>query len=340
MRREVISGIGIVLLTAGCVVAGAATQTKKNVVMTVNGTPITQSEIDMTAGGLAQQMAQRGQKAGRDQLLKMATREVVDETLMVQAATKQGLKPDTAAVDQRMQRLIKRAGSRKKLDGMLAANGLTYDQYRQAMLDANLVQQFIRTKIAPTAKVTEADAKAFYDKNPQFFKHPAQVRARHILFTVKPNATPAEKKAAKAKAVAARQRALKGEDFAKLAKELSQGPSAKNGGDLGYFTKNQMVKPFADAAFALKPGQISDVVETRFGYHVIKVEDRRPAGTRSFAEVKGNILGFLQQQKIQQAVRTYVDGLRGKATIVDLRAKPVSPPSVTTASPKPSHPKK
>ncbi len=331
MRREVISGIGIVLLAAGCAVAGTATPTKKNVVMTVNGTPITQTEIDMAAGGLAQQMGQRGQKVGKDQLLKMATREVVDETLLVQEATKQGFKPETAAVDQRMQQLVKRAGSRQKLDSMLAASGLTYDQYRKAMLDSSVVQQFIRTKIAPTAKVTEADAKAFYDKNPQFFKHPAQVRARHILFTVKPNATPAEKKAAKAKAIAARQRALKGEDFAKLAKELSQGPSAKNGGDLGYFSKNQMVKPFADAAFALKPGQISDVVETRFGYHVIKVEDRRPAGKRSFDEVKGNIEGFLQQQKVQKAVRTYVDGLRAKAKIVNLQPKPATAPAVTKA---------
>ncbi|NOZ79958.1 MAG: peptidylprolyl isomerase [Acidobacteria bacterium] len=329
MRREVISGIGIVLLTAASAVAGTATPTKSDVVLKVNGTPVTRTEIDMAAQGLAQQMGQRGKRVGKDQLIKMATREVVDEKLLVQAATKQGLKPDTAAVDQRMQQLVKRAGSRQKLDSMLAASGMTFDRYRQAMLDSNVVQQFVRTKIAPKAKVTEADAKAFYDKNPQFFKHPAQVHARHILFTVKPNATPAEKKAAKAKAIAARQRALKGEDFAKLAKELSQGPSAKNGGDLGYFSKSQMVKPFADAAFALKPGEISDVVETRFGYHVIKVEDRRPAGKRPFSEVKGNIEGFLSQQKVQQAVRNYVDGLRAKAKIVNLEAKPAAKPAVT-----------
>ena len=90
---------------------------------------------------------------------------------------------------------------------------------------------------------------------------------------------------------------------------------AKNGGDLGFFGKEQMVKPFADAAFALAPGQISQVVKTRFGYHVIKVEEKRPASKQSFDEVKDRLTGFLGQQKLGEAVRTMLKKLRDQAKI-------------------------
>lgn len=141
---------------------------------------------------------------------------------------------------------------------------------------------------AGKVKITDADIEAWLkdhaadvDAEYEREKHrytglEKQVRARHILFKVEPTADESEKATIKARAELARTRALKGEDFAELAMELSEDPgSAKKGGDLGYNTRGKMVTPFDDAQFALKPGEISEVVETRYGYHVIKVEDVR-----------------------------------------------------------------
>ncbi len=106
-----------------------------------------------------------------------------------------------------------------------------------------------------------------------------------------------------------------GQDFAALAREHSQGPSAENGGDLGYFGRGQMVKPFEDAAFALKPGEVSDIVETRFGYHLIKVFDKQPEGIMAYAEVKERLTEHLKAQRIDQEARNYIDTLKKDAKI-------------------------
>ncbi len=143
---------------------------------------------------------------------------------------------------------------------------------------------FYKAQVAPTAaeldayvKAHEQEVNAEYEQEKHRYTGlEKQVRARHILFKTAADADAAAKAAAKAKAEAARARVLAGEDFAKLARELSEDQgSAREGGDLGYNTKGKMVAPFDDAQFALKPGDISNVVESRFGYHVIKVEGVR-----------------------------------------------------------------
>jgi peptidyl-prolyl cis-trans isomerase C len=110
-------------------------------------------------------------------------------------------------------------------------------------------------------------------------------------------------------------KAKAGEDFAKLAESNSDCPSAKQGGDLDYFGKGQMVKPFEDAAFALKPGEMSGVVETQFGYHIIKVTDRKDAAKTPFEEVKGRITDFLKNNKVKEALEAKVAELKKVAKV-------------------------
>jgi peptidyl-prolyl cis-trans isomerase C len=145
------------------------------------------------------------------------------------------------------------------------------------------------------------------------------VRASHILISTKPtdpNADPNQVKVqAKSKAEDLLKKAKEGADFAALAKENSSCPSAAQGGDLGSFPRGQMVKPFEDAAFALKVGQISDLVETEFGYHIIKVTEHQDPNQIAFDKAKTNILNELTQQKKQEAARKYVDSLRQSAKI-------------------------
>jgi peptidyl-prolyl cis-trans isomerase D len=137
--------------------------------------------------------------------------------------------------------------------------------------------------------VAEKEISDFYELNPERFKEPEQVRARHILIRVSPDAAESEDAKAKEEALAILKEARDGKDFADLAKKHSQGPTASKGGDLGYFTRGQMLKPFEELAFSLKKGEIGGPVRTRFGWHIIKVEDRKEAVLRTLPEVRDQI---------------------------------------------------
>ena len=141
---------------------------------------------------------------------------------------------------------------------------------------------------------------AYYETHPEEFETPEQVEASHILIPVDDTADEQAVETAREKALAVFQRAVEGEDFAKLAKETSQGPSAEDGGYLGKFDRNSMIQPFSDVAFTLKPGQVSEPVRTRFGWHVIKVANRFDAQVKTLDQVAEEIETRLKQEEMQQ----------------------------------------
>jgi len=177
------------------------------------------------------------------------------------------------------------------------------------------IQQLIDQQFIQKTKVPEKDIKNFYDSHPESFKEPEQIRARHILINVDSNADESTKTEARKKIKEVQKRLKKGEEFAALAKEFSEGPSGKNGGDLGFFKRSQMVKPFEDVAFALAPGKVSDLVETGFGYHLIKVVDKKPTSTVDYAKVRDRLQQYLQQQKVREKVDTHIKELKVKAKV-------------------------
>ena len=163
--------------------------------------------------------------------------------------------------------------------------------------------------------VTPQEVKAFYDGNPDIFKTPEMVRASHILVKVEEGASGEDKAKALEKIKTIQKRLQSGEDFAKVAQEVSDCPSKDDGGDLNFFHKGQMVPPFEKAAFALKPGETSDIVETEFGYHIIKLTDKKEAGTMSFDDVKSRIQQQLINEKMTQEYHKYVEALKSRAKI-------------------------
>ena len=285
------------------------------VVMKVNGDPIYASDIQFTAHALEMQAQRGGHQMSQDQITQFATEQVVGQKLLVQEARREKVQVDEKQLEQKLQQIEKRVGGHDQFVALLQQSGTTLKRYQQTAHDQELISEFKQSRIMPKVSVTDAEVKKFYDDNPNYFEKPEEVRAQHILIKVPPNATEAQKKEAKAKAEAARQRALKGEDFSALAKELSEGPSAPRGGELGFFDRNTMVKPFADAAFALKVGEISPVVETQFGYHVIKVEEHRPAHKQSLDEVQLPIRNYLTQEKVNEQLTELVNKLKSSAKI-------------------------
>ena len=172
-----------------------------------------------------------------------------------------------------------------------------------------LAQAYLQKKIlSQVGTVDEKTIEKYYQEHKDRYQEPEAVRARHILIEVPQGATKEQEAQALKKAEEIRQRALKGEDFAKLAEKYSADPgSRKKGGDLGFFTRGQMVKEFEDVAFSLKPGEISKPVRTAFGYHIIKVEAHRPAKQKTLAEVKDQIKEEIIQERqealLQQALK-------------------------------------
>ena len=214
------------------------------------------------------------------------------------------------AADKRIQKefLDQRATSRLLYNEGISL-GLTKDPTVKQQIEeatrkivlAALLRKEVDNQIKPPS---EEELKKYYQTHADEFRQQKQVHARHIL--VKDKAT-ADKLEARLK---------KGEDFATLAKENSSCPSAAQGGDLGFFSHDRMVKEFADAAFKLKPGEISAPVKTKFGYHIIKVDEVKEASARPFAEVKANIRNKLMQEKKEQVFKEYVDGLKKKRKFV------------------------
>ena len=141
------------------------------------------------------------------------------------------------------------------------------------------IQKLLDKDLASKIVVTPEEVKAFYDGNPDVFKTPEMVRASHILVKVDKAASDEEKAKALEKIKAIQKRIKSGEDFAKVAKEVSDSPSKDDGGDLDFFQKGQMVPPFEKAAFSMKPGETSDIVETEVGYHIIRLTDKKEART-------------------------------------------------------------
>jgi len=184
------------------------------------------------------------------------------------------------------------------------------DMKEQLELQKNgfLANEYLKREVMQKVTVSENEAKTYYDAHKDEFKAPEMVRARHILFLVETSATDAAKKNVYEKAAETLKKIEGGEDFAKLASELSGDPGSKSkGGDIGFVARGKTVKPFEDALFSLKTGEISGVIETQFGYHIIKADEKKDAAIEPFEAVKEKIRQKITQERVKSAVTTFVD---------------------------------
>jgi peptidyl-prolyl cis-trans isomerase C len=163
--------------------------------------------------------------------------------------------------------------------------------------------------------VTPAEVRAYYDDHPDEFRVSEEVCARHILIKVPPDATEAQRREAVGTINEAAERIQKGETFKDVAKDVSQDGSASDGGNLGYFGRGVMVPEFEEVAFSLEDGQVSGVVETRFGYHLIKVEEKRSGSSIPFDEIKAGIEQMLKGRKAEARGSEYIANLKAEADI-------------------------
>ncbi len=178
----------------------------------------------------------------------------------------------------------------------------------QFFTDNYLANEYLKREVAQKVTVSDDDVKSYYEDHKEEFRTPEMVKASHILVKVDRSASEEEKKEAKEKATDILNKAKSGEDFAKLASEFSDDPGSKTkGGDLGFFAKGRMVKPFEDAAFSLKPGEISGLVESQYGFHIIKVEEKKEPSLEPFDKVQEQIRQKLLQDSIKTKITEFID---------------------------------
>jgi len=244
---------------------------------------------------------------------------LIDKELAEQQIKAKQIQITDEQIDVRIEEIAKSRGKTvKDMEGEMAASGAKMEEVRKEIRLSMGLDKLLESEMSDADKtVTDDEAKKFYDDNIKQFSQPEQVQASHILLGTK-DMDAAAKTAAKTKAEEVLKLVKGGGDFAALAKEHSTCPSKERGGDLGYFAKEQMVPEFANAAWAMKVGDISDIVESQFGFHIIKVTGRKDAVTESFDKVKEQIVNNLKMQKRQQFWTTFRVKMRDGAKIEKL----------------------
>lgn len=287
----------------------------------VNRDVIALSEVEARAAPELQKVRTEGDPGRRNDLRKQVLKRALDTLIgekLIEAQVKElnievsDSKVDLAIEDVKRQNNVDDA----QFEKLLMNEGYTVSSYRQFMKKHLARLTLIDLKVRGKVKVSDADVKAEFAKDSKLESEDAEVHARHILVTVAPNATPQQVEAAKVKAQALAQEARKpGVDFAELAKAKSEGPSRGDGGDLGFFRRGVMVGEFERVAFNLKVGEVADPVRTKFGWHVIKVEERRAVAARGFEEVKEQIRERLLRGQLEKYTEQYVQELRAQAVV-------------------------
>ncbi|CAN5503508.1 peptidylprolyl isomerase [soil metagenome] len=293
VRKQILAGLVSAVTIAGWAnvapAQNAAPQVK--VVATVNGTQITAAELEAVlkkAGPKATAPTEAQKREMQQEALTM----LIDDQLMRDFLRKKGPNVDLEDVNKQMAELVE--GLKK--DKKTLADFLKEQNQTEAQLRADITG-WLQWNAFVKQTVTDADLKKYYDESKDFFDR-VVVRASHIVVRVSPEAPAAERETVKAKLVGWRKEIVDSKvDFAAAAKQHSQCTSAPNGGDIGFFPRKMAVEePFAKAAFALKVGDVSDIVQTDLGYHLIKVTDRKPGTPSDFNKIKDEVRELLVEE--------------------------------------------
>lgn len=339
MKKVLLTMLASVFLLTGC-------NTHKDVIIKVNNKPITQNQFDTEYKKVAtnDMLTRMGINIPQDDnnfMYLMIKDKVVNElivrSLVDQEIAKRHIKVSNADLNNELKTMIDKVGSKEQFNAILKRNGVSNEQFKKDLKEEVKVKKLVN--MIENVKISDKDAEIFYKKNTKKFMYPDRVRASHILILANPmeiankiksqpenkdlsdtilkEKVMAEMQARYAKALSI-QAALKNlpDNFEKTAREQSEDvATAKKGGDLGFFAKADMVEPFATQAFSQQPNTISPVIQTQYGYHIIKVTDRMAAGQEPFVKVKDQIKLYLQTQRQMVILEQLINQMKASAKI-------------------------
>jgi len=288
-------------------------------VASVNGNVITAGEVSQEVKGL---MAQFGARVPPEQMQALepkmreqAVENLITKRLILQEADQVNIQPGEQEIAAELETVTAQFPSPEVFQEQLTAMGISSEQLRSDIEDHLKIKGVFEQATASVEPVTDEEISSFYTEKIDTFKVPEQVRASHVLFTVEKDASEETRALKKKELEVVRERIVNGGDFAALAKEYSDCPSKQRGGDLGLFERGRMLKEFEDAAFGLTPGEISPVVESQFGYHVIKVTEHNEPRTLPLEEVRDGVAAQLKSAGEEAAFEAFLENLRQSAQI-------------------------
>jgi len=325
--------VGYALLLASLSPADTVVE---EIIARVNNEIVTHTEYIRSRDQLKQEIQQQD-PANADRIFAEKQRDVlrdlIDQQLLLQKGKDLGITGDTELI-KRLDEMRKQMNleTMEDLEKAAEAQGASYEDFKQTMRNQIITQRVIGQEVGSKLAMNKEDEKKFYEQHRAEMEHPEQVRLSEILIAPKTPAKPAASTgakpeppteaeteaalaAAKAKAEDLLDQIHKGAKFEDLAKKYSDGPSAKDGGDLSYFKRGTMPKELDDKVFALKTGEVSDVIRTKQGYVILLAAEHQMAGIPSLKEVEPRIQDALYMEKLQPALRAYLTTLREQAYI-------------------------
>ncbi len=291
---------------------------KENAAAVVNGEFITKENLQLSLDNMLNQYKKMGIELNPSRIDTLRTKildSMVSAELLFQESRKADFQVSEEEVSKEIEKMKKQYPSEEMYQEGLAQQGLTEEQISTQIMRNLTIRKYIDEKISAGIVITDEEKSDYYETNKARYEHDDEIAARHIVLNASEETPPESLETKRVLLLELRGRVEAGEDFSKLASEYSEGPTRTTGGDLGFFSRGKMVPPFEEAAFALKPGEMSDVIQSVFGLHLIQVYDARPAGKESFEEVKESIEEILRRPKINAEMEKLVEELRAQATI-------------------------
>jgi peptidyl-prolyl cis-trans isomerase SurA len=351
MKRIVLPFAVVCLL---CAMALAGDTVIEQIIARVNNAIISRTDLQRAKEDVVKECKDKGgsdsdcqaEAAKRD---KDVLRDLIDQQLLLQKGADDGITGDTELIKQldEMRKEMK-LGSLEELQKAAEQQGVSWEDYKQNLKNQIITQQVIQREVGPKINITPEDEKAFYDSHQKDLERSEAVRLSEILIPTaaapaKEGEEPVEDAASIAAAQKTAEEALadikKGDKFEDVAKKFSKGPTAGEGGDLGYFKRGTLAKQLEDTVFSMKADQVSDPIRTKQGFVILKVTEHQSGGIPPMKEVEGQIQNALYYEKLQPALRAYLTKLREEAYIdvhegyVDTGASPnETKPVFTSAS--------
>jgi peptidyl-prolyl cis-trans isomerase C len=291
----------------------------KKVVARVNGKPIYEDQLKPGVERKLRVFRKYGMREEPPDLVKRLQSRILDklisEELISQASQRLTIEDIDERVEQKLEALKKKHGSEEDLAKYLKMRNLTIENVRGSLRARVYVDEYLEKKGISEPQISESLIRETYDRNPETYSREESIKASHILIAVEENAGVEEKERASQKAAKIRKQVLNGKNFAEMAKEHSDCNSASGGGSLGYIKRGYMPRTFDEVAFTTKKDAVSTVVKTEFGYHIIKVFDRKSAGITPYEEVRDFIKTYLQGEESKNKRAAHIAELKKAAKI-------------------------
>jgi peptidyl-prolyl cis-trans isomerase SurA len=319
---------GALVASAALVPSGVRAQAKalvvEEIIARVNNDVVTMSDYQKAEEQLREEVAHDCQGCPQDKLFaefkeqqKDLLRGLIDQSLMVQRAKDMGISVESDVIKRLDEvRVQNHLNSLEDLEKAVEGSGLAWEDYKTTIRNGLLTQEVVRREVGSHINIGNDEVKKYYDAHPQEFTRPEQVVLSEIFLSTE-GKSPEEIESVQKKAEDLRNRVMKGDEFSEIAKRYSEGSTAKDrGGELGTFPKGELDQKLEEVVFNMEKGQITDVIQTKTGFEVLKVENHYQAGLQPQAKVENEIMNRLYMQKMEPQMRDYLGQLREESYVM------------------------